>query len=384
MKSRLKKFFTTMTSGVPVSHKSKDSFFIIKPKNNQESLHQKILATTNINSLRDDLNKYPANELHAMLQEVDDQGKLPVDLVKECRLSYKVKNQLTNLIHFHMWEAMNSFPPISQKIDEASVLTENQSEFDPEFLKSLVKIGNETRDIIRFSSTHPYLNKADKTVALEVNHIVSIMRREFNKDPFIRENYSYSYLNNYAAISNYAAVIKKYFAGNCSEFAIMCKYICVESNYKFSCHVMHNTMGDHVVAVASENPLITENGIFLQEIDAAKLEKSMVLDAWSGTIYPMKKLFTHGSSYKSFYHDTQLNTSLNFVGTLNQHFHRNGMQLLSPVTSKQNKRQYTSPAERPTGICSYVLIVGMFASKQLKQNSQPSVLVHEKKMGAVR
>jgi len=251
--------------------RNSSSFFAEKPKDGNTLLHLAIQKYKTVSQLDEYLSGLSEWEASVQARTVNDDGKLPYDLVASKKLigkaSIEIKDRLIPLMMQSELKSLHSKVTISRDDRE-------KAKTIPGLLTNLeigCEIANEVRKFFWDSSTHPQAN------AYSIKKYVDLCK-EIKKlrDETQRRTHYHPEPKDEKDLQVYTDVMQEHHVGNCREFAYR-GYKLLKEKYPDL----------EVAAYAIEN---SDHKFLIIGLKKGKFTKQTVLvDSWSGSVYPVSE-----------------------------------------------------------------------------------------------
>jgi hypothetical protein len=242
----------------------------IKPSSGGSALHAMINASANFNEMRTFLNTTDQKKLSRMTRTIDDNGKLPLDLLaKKTSWPRKDKNKLKRILVKLIFA--HRVKPLSQPMTIDKTVQRYQVATNSPLYKNLsigCEVGNKTRKKFQGSTTHAEANFYTTNQLKSIDKKIYDMREA---DRFTQLKLSDFSLRDQTTLFTCLRARNASLAGvgNCDEFASE-SVRSLEEEYQIKAWVEKIARGDHLLAVFGDG------------------EAKVMLDAHHGKIFPYR------------------------------------------------------------------------------------------------
>lgn len=246
--------------------------YLAKGDEGDTPLHYTIRHAKNVDDVKLFLARNRSAE--AMARTINNKGKLPIDLVNEMKLDNDVKQKLRALLT--PVATRRFLTKLSDRIECKTVLNDYYFSPNSQIYKNLelaCLIGNEVREVMKESSTHPQFEEGEEKQ--RIREKIKIMRSNsfidvlalmiFHPITFILDP-----KNTY--FSKKAERPIKNGIGNCGEFTYAAWHFLKEKNKKIPARICDVKNDDHSFLVFGRG------------------NNTVVCDAWAGEVYPFYEI----------------------------------------------------------------------------------------------
>jgi hypothetical protein len=269
----------------------------------------------------------------------DDKKKLPIDLLDLAPMLDKDKQQVRESLISLMLPT--NIKKLSEELKLEEVIEKYKNE-DGRLVCNLIFstiVVNESRKIIKQSSTHPENNEnlknnlvSDIKLANEIDDLRQIKPDEDEDEEDEEKSFNF-----------YVDLIKNSKKGNCEEFSMYGYYIFKKNGYTHLVEIFSIKNGDHLFIVIDRDPESDKNDFTTWG------PHCVVCDGWMGEVYPAHLLPSYLRSYKEVkiegeYKNTLELFSYNILTLLNPNIH--SVKRMRPPFHENPSTlsyQYTSP-----------------------------------------
>lgn len=273
--------------------------------NGNTPLHNVILACKN----EDDIISFIANTgndiAESMARTVNNNGKLPIDLILEKTVNQQTKNKMADLLIALIRINPLKIKKLSDYIDDTKIIQQYHCSPSSEMchnIKIACAIANETRQAITASSSHPQINDAGNDEFIRLSNKLELERSCQEPTVFTILTHPIEFLfdTKHAVNKKIAQTALEHHLGNCYEFAIVARYLLKMRYRDVPAEIYEVSNGDHVF-------LVIGNG-----------KNAVVCDGWAGEIYPMYDIERKLKCFRPY---TIESSHLNVITSYNPEFH---------------------------------------------------------------
>ena len=243
------------------------------------------------------------NTASILSRQTNNNGDIPFDIIsKRIKENDSLKHPIAEQTFYTMY---NYLMPLMQKIDIKKLntpVTPKQDETNADIILSCQLI-NETRKIIKESTSHPDFNSLPLNNKLELRKKLYRLRGELDE---LYPSEVSRYLNSAAIL-----VMKESIA-NCEEFSYVAHYKLKEMNIKMNSEIYRIINGDHCFLVMNRD----------KNSDPYNWRtwgnKTIICDAWLGETYSANQIPTQLINAMGF----GTNDTINVITSFNPSYHK--------------------------------------------------------------